>query len=147
MDILLQIFLLHQSCLQKGDDFLGRNILISDFPEHLIVDTEKNNGGGLVQEIVLMDAVFVDEIKVSFLENDIFFADALPEGATNHIAQFNVIVGVALGFIPVFEVKAIAELFRRRIHGGTEVFLSVKIPAQEKDPFRRQQGIYLDFFY
>lgn len=112
MDILLKIFLFHESCLQERNNFLCRNIFIYDFLKHLVIDSEKNYDGGLVHEIVLMDTVFVNQVKVSLLKGDVSVTDALSERSLYNISQLNIIVGMPLSFIAVFKSIMIAELLR-----------------------------------
>ncbi len=97
MQELLDVLGFHQGGLEEGDDLLGGDIFIHDFGEHVVGDSQEEDGGGSVQKIILVKAVLVDEAQVAFGEHDILSKDALSEFPFCHIGQFNVGVGMGLG--------------------------------------------------
>ena len=114
MQVLLYILLFQQRGLQKGDDLLSSDIFIHDLREHIVGDAEEQDDGGLIEKVVLMEAVLVDQAQVAFGKCDIPPQDPLAEFPFDDIGKLDVIMGVELCFLTGWKRQQVTEGFRRR---------------------------------
>ncbi len=120
MQVLLYILLFQQCGLQKGDDLLGGDIFIHDLGEHVIGDTEKQDDGGLVEKMILMEAVLVDQAQVAFGKCNILPQNPLTEFPFDYVGKFDVIMGVKLCFLTGGKGQPVTEGLGRRGEGSAQ---------------------------
>lgn len=90
-----------------------------------------------------MNAVLINQTQVTLGKGDVIAKNSLAEMTIYDICQFDVVVGVELGFLAVCKMMAAAERLRGGAHGSIKLMGAADVPAQCKDPFLLHKGIGL----